>query len=169
GPVQLVALLLQPGHLPAAKRPLPEGPAVLQRGAPARPERHRSPAPQEVRRALPEGRPGPPGPHLRAPHPAPSVSRRGAPGPPDGREPRLAEFHLGPLESSTPPRVADRAPGPASLSQRVMAATADLAAVMLGVSLPVVAASAIVGRWPTPGGLAWAALFAVTFSFGTTV
>ena len=97
------------------------------------------------------------------------MSRRGAPGPPDGREPRLAEFSLGPPESATPPIAADRAPGPASLSQRGMAATADLAAVMLGVSLPIVAASALAGRWPTPRGLAWAALFAVTFSFGTTV
>jgi hypothetical protein len=50
-----------------------------------------------------------------------------------------------------------------------MAATADLAALILAVSLPIVAAAALAGRWPTPRGLAWAALFAVTFSFGTTV
>jgi hypothetical protein len=97
------------------------------------------------------------------------VSRRGAPGPPDGREPRLAEFPLGPPESATPSRAAERAPEPASLSQRGMAATADLAAVMLGVSLPIVAASALAGRWPTPRGLAWAAVFALTLSFGATV
>jgi membrane protease YdiL (CAAX protease family) len=97
------------------------------------------------------------------------VSRRGAPGPPDGREPRLAEFPLGPSEAEAPPRDAARAPGPAPLSLRGMAATADLAAVMLGVSLPIVAASALAGRWPTPRGLAWAALYAVAFSFGTTV
>ena len=97
------------------------------------------------------------------------MSRQGAPGPPDGREPRLAEFPLGPAESPSPLRDASRASGPAPLPLRGMAATADLAAVMLGVSLPIVAASALAGRWPTPRGLAWAALFAVTLSFGTTV
>jgi len=97
------------------------------------------------------------------------VSRRGAPGPPDGREPRLAEFPLGPSDAATPSRETGRASGPAPLSLRGMAATADLAAVMLGVSLPIVVASGLAGRWPTPRGLAWAALFAVAFSFGTTV
>jgi hypothetical protein len=98
------------------------------------------------------------------------VSRRGAPGPPDGREPRLAEFPLSPADAGAPARDGGRAaPGPASLSLRSMAATADLAADILGVSLPIIAAAALAGRWPTPRGLVWAALFAVTFSFGTTV
>ena len=97
------------------------------------------------------------------------MSRRGVPGPPDGREPRLAEFPLGPVTAAAPRPDTARAPGPAPVSLRWLAATADLAAVMLGVSLPIVAAAAVAGRWPTPRGLAWAALFAVTCSFGTTV
>jgi len=94
------------------------------------------------------------------------VSRRGAPGPPDGREPRLAEFPLGSAAAAPPARDALRS---APMSLRAMAATADLAAVMLGISLPIVSAAAIAGRWPTPRGLAWSVLFAVTFSFGSTV
>jgi len=97
------------------------------------------------------------------------VSRRGAPGPPEGREPRLAEFSLGPLAAEASPREALQAPHVASLAPRAMAATADLAAAVLGVSLPIVAAAVLAGRWPTPRGLVWAALFAVAFSFATTV
>ena len=99
----------------------------------------------------------------------------GAPGPPEGPE-RLAEFALdpGPEQSShaTVDRTArdTRAAGPAAaLSLRAMAVAADLAAVVLGVSLPIVAAAALRERWPTPAGLLWAAAFGVSLSLAATV
>jgi hypothetical protein len=102
------------------------------------------------------------------------VSRLGAPGPPEGREPPLAEFPLDPgpavgmLGSGMPARGTD-AGAAAPLAPRAMAATADLAAAVLAVSLPIVGAALLRGRWPTASGLLWAAAFALTLSFAATV
>jgi len=97
-----------------------------------------------------------------------------APGPPEGRQPPLADFPLDPgLESAGPlteaARPATATHPAASLGSRAMAATADLASTVLGVSLPIVAAAALRERWPTASGLVWAAAFAVTLSFAATV
>jgi RDD family len=97
-----------------------------------------------------------------------------APGPPAGREPPLAEFPLDPgPESAAPGTEATgetaRADPAASLGIRALAAAADLAATVLGVSLPIVAAAIVRERWPTSSGLLWAAAFALTLSFAATV
>lgn len=44
-----------------------------------------------------------------------------------------------------------------------------MAAAVLGVLLPIVAAAVQRGRWPTPAGLLFAAVFGVTLSFAGTV
>jgi hypothetical protein len=101
------------------------------------------------------------------------VSPTSAPGPQEGRQPPLAEFPLDPgLESTALPAEAMRPAAvhpAASLAPRAMAATADLASTVLGVSLPIVAAAALREHWPTVSGLVWAAAFAVTLSFAATV
>jgi hypothetical protein len=100
------------------------------------------------------------------------VRLTGAPGPPEGPE-RLAEFALDPGPEQAPPAALGRtarATGPAAaLSLRAMAAAADLAAAVLGVSMPIVAAAALRGRWLTPAGLLWAAAFGVSLSLAATV
>ena len=98
----------------------------------------------------------------------------GTPGPPEGREPPLAEFPLDPgpaTEGAASGASVAREPGTpaASLALRTMAATADLAAAVLGVSLPIVGAAVLRGRWPTASGLVWAAAFAMTLSFTASV
>ena len=94
------------------------------------------------------------------------------PGPPEGRE-RLAEFAFdtGPEHSPPSPdgRPESAASPAAALSLRAMAASADLAAAVLGVSLPIVSAALLRGRWPTPAGLLWAAVFGVSLSLAATV
>jgi hypothetical protein len=90
------------------------------------------------------------------------VRPRGAPGPPEGLE-QLAEFALDPGPERSPQAFA------APLSLRAMAAAADLAAAVLGVSLPIVLAASLRGRWPTPPGLLWAAAFGVSLSLVATV
>ena len=99
----------------------------------------------------------------------------GAPDPPEGLE-RLAEFALDPGPEQSSPATAGRtardarAGGPAAaFSLRAMAAAADLAAAVLGVSLPIVLAAALRGRWPSPAGLLWAAAFGVSLSLAATV
>jgi len=98
------------------------------------------------------------------------VSPRGAAGPPD-----IAEFPLDPgpgagdLAAPEPAAAAPGDPTVAPLASRFMAATGDLAATVLGVSLPIVAASALRGRWPTAAGLAWAAGFGFVLSLALTV
>ena len=97
----------------------------------------------------------------------------GAPGPPEGREP-LAEFSLdpGPVPLSAAHAIApqpDPADAAAPLSSRVLSGAADLAATVLGVSLPIVAASLWRGRWPAPGGLLFAAAFGAVLSLAATV
>lgn len=102
------------------------------------------------------------------------MSRLGAPGPPEGREPPLAEFPLDPGPAAGSPGTempvrASGAPAAAPLAPRAMAATADLAAAVLAVSLPIVSAALLRGSWPTASGLLWAAAFAMTLSFAATV
>jgi uncharacterized RDD family membrane protein YckC len=97
-----------------------------------------------------------------------------APGPLAGRKPPLAEFPLdaGPesaaLEAAAK-RDAAGANHAAPLAARTVAAAADLAATVLGVSLPIVAAALVRERWPTASGLVWAAAFALTLSLAATV
>lgn len=99
----------------------------------------------------------------------------GAPGPPEGPE-RLADFALDPGPEQPAPASAGktapagRAAGAAApLSLRLMAAAADLAAAVLGVSLPIVAAAMVRARWPMPLGLLWAAAFGLFLSLAATV
>jgi uncharacterized RDD family membrane protein YckC len=95
----------------------------------------------------------------------------GAPGPPEGPG-RLAEFALDPGPENSASPADGRAAGyaaAAALTLRALAAAADLAAAVLGVSLPIVLAAALRGRWPTPAGLLWAAAFGVSLSFSATV
>lgn len=97
----------------------------------------------------------------------------GAPGPPEGREP-LADFSLdpGPLPLvPAEPIVRQRAPAgtAATLSSRALSGAADLAATVLGVSLPIVAAATLRGRWPAPEGLLFAAAFGAALSLAATV
>ena len=99
----------------------------------------------------------------------------GAPGPPEGPE-RLAEFPLDTGEGHASPVTAGKAEretlatgSAAGLSLRALAAAADLAAAVLGVSLPIVLAAALRGRWPTPTGLLWAAGFGLSLSLAATV
>ena len=68
----LLRSLLQPGNRPAPERPLPEGRRESSTRCSRSTRRTRRPRATEVRRALPEGRPRPDGPHLRA-----ITSRRG--------------------------------------------------------------------------------------------
>jgi RDD family protein len=100
------------------------------------------------------------------------VSPPGAPGPPEGREP-LAEFSLdpGPVPLSAAPMAppTDPTEAAAALSSRALAGAADLAATVLGVSLPIVAAALWRGRWPAPAGLLFAGAFGAVLSLASTV
>ena len=101
------------------------------------------------------------------------MSPPGAPGPPEGREP-LAEFALdpGPVPLSAAEPMApqpDPAEAGAPLPARALSGAADLAATVLGVSLPIVAAALLRGRWPAPGGLLFAAAFGAALSLAATV